>query len=136
VQNRRLTFSAEALRWLLGNSFRGNVRELENVVERAVTLALGSRIEISDLTHKPVTSDSGTLLLHPVQIPDSGFDLDGHLANIERHVLVSALAKTNGVRKDAAQLLGMTFRSFRYRLAKYGLGDADDADEVSENENA
>jgi two-component system response regulator PilR (NtrC family) len=56
-------------------------------------------------------------------IPDTGFDLDGHLANIERQVLIAALSKAGGVRKDAATLLRMSFRSFRYRLAKYGLGD-------------
>ncbi len=129
--NKRLTFSNEALRWLLGQTFKGNVRELENVVERAVTLALGPRIEIADLTHKPVT-ESGMLVLHPAQIPDAGFELDAHLANIERQILVSALTKASGIRKDAAQLLGMTFRSFRYRLAKYGLGDADDADDAAD----
>jgi two-component system response regulator PilR (NtrC family) len=126
AQNKRLGFAPDSLRWLVGQSFRGNVRELENLVERAVTLALGPRIELSDLTVENVTDLPAFTV--PVHIPDSGFDLDGHLADIERQVLVAALAKAHGVRKDAAGLLRMTFRSFRYRLAKYGLGDPADLD--------
>jgi two-component system response regulator PilR (NtrC family) len=125
AQNKRLGFSPDALRWLVAQSFRGNVRELENLVERAVTLALGARIELPDLTGDTLAG-LPVLATAPVQIPDEGFDLDGHLANIERQVLVGALAKAGGVRKDAATLLRMSFRSFRYRLAKYGLGDSDE----------
>jgi two-component system, NtrC family, response regulator PilR len=128
VQNKRLSFSPDALRWLLGQPFKGNVRELENLVERAVTLALGSRIELADFTHKPPT-DSGPPAI-PIQLPAAGLDLDRHLADIERQIILAALARANGVRKDAAQLLGMSFRSFRYRLAKYGLGDAEDDTEA------
>jgi two-component system response regulator PilR (NtrC family) len=122
AQNKRLGFAPDSLRWLIAQSFRGNVRELENLVERAVTLALGVRIELPDLTGDTLAGVP-SLALSPVAIPDSGFDLDGHLAAIERQILVGALAKAGGVRKDAATLLRMTFRSFRYRLAKYGLGD-------------
>jgi two-component system, NtrC family, response regulator PilR len=129
AQNKRLGFAPDALRWLVGQSFRGNVRELENLVERAVTLALGTRIELADLTGETLTAVAPSLGLTPIQIPDSGFDLDGHLASIERQVLIGALAKTGGVRKDAATLLRMTFRSFRYRLAKYGLGDSDELEQ-------
>jgi two-component system response regulator PilR (NtrC family) len=121
AQNKRLGFSPDALRWLVAQSFRGNVRELENLVERAVTLALGPRIELGDLTIESVTDLPS--VVSPIMIPDTGFDLDGHLANIERQVLIAALSKAGGVRKDAATLLRMSFRSFRYRLAKYGLGD-------------
>jgi transcriptional regulator with GAF, ATPase, and Fis domain len=81
---------------------------------------------LSDLTIENVTDLPAFTV--PVHIPDSGFDLDGHLAGIERQVLVAALGKAHGVRKDAAGLLRMTFRSFRYRLAKYGLGDPADLD--------
>jgi two-component system response regulator PilR (NtrC family) len=131
AQNKRLTFSADALRWLVGQSFRGNVRELENLVERAVTLTLSARIELADLTAEPMTDLPGSNL-SVVHIPDTGFDLDGHLANIERQVLVAALNKAGGVRKDAATLLRMSFRSFRYRLAKYGLGDPSELEELAE----
>jgi two-component system response regulator PilR (NtrC family) len=63
------------------------------------------------------------------ELPASGFDLDGHLAEVERQVLLSALAQSAGVRTDAAKLLRMSFRSFRYRLAKYGLSELADAED-------
>jgi two-component system response regulator PilR (NtrC family) len=131
AQNKRLGFTPDALRWLFGQTFRGNVRELENLVERAVTLALGTRIELADLTGD-ATATIPNSEREPLQIPDTGFDLDGHLASIERQLLVAALNKTGGVRKDAAGLLRMTFRSFRYRLAKYGLGDPAELEELAE----
>jgi two-component system response regulator PilR (NtrC family) len=61
-------------------------------------------------------------------LPEEGVDLDAYLAEVERQLLVAALEKVGGVRKDAAKLLRTTFRSLRYRLAKYGLGGDDDAD--------
>ena len=61
-------------------------------------------------------------------IPDSGMDLDAYLGEIEKEILIKALTRTDGVRKSAAGLLGITFRSIRYRLAKYDLG-TDDGDE-------
>jgi two-component system response regulator PilR (NtrC family) len=67
------------------------------------------------------------------ELPDTGFDLDAHLAEVERQILLTALAQSSGVRTDAAKLLRMTFRSFRYRLAKYGLSDLDAEDDVVED---
>jgi two-component system response regulator PilR (NtrC family) len=131
LQNKRLSFAPEALRWIASNNYRGNVRELENLVERSVTLALGSRVELADLQFDPSIQPDAPRLV-PFAIPEQGFDLDAHLGEIEKHILVTALGKTKGVRKDAAKLLGTTFRSMRYRLAKYGLGDPDD--DGSENE--
>jgi two-component system response regulator PilR (NtrC family) len=125
LQDKRLAFSPEAMRFLVSRTYRGNVRELENLVERAVTLAATSLIELADLDLDG-TGPSGGPPLANIEIPDSGLDLDAYLAEAERRILVAALARTQGVRKDAAQLLGTTFRSLRYRLAKYGLGDADD----------
>jgi two-component system response regulator PilR (NtrC family) len=107
---------------LVSRPYRGNVRELENLVERAVTLALGSRVEVADLDYQPSAELPG---IAPVVIPDEGLDLDEYLARIERDVLLRALERTGGIRKDAAKLLGMSFRSLRYRLSKYGLGDAE-----------
>jgi two-component system response regulator PilR (NtrC family) len=128
AQNKRLGFAPDALRWLVRQSFRGNVRELENLVERAVTLALGARIELTDLSSEALEQQHSAAA-QPIEIPAAGFDLDAHLANIERQVLVAALSKSGGVRKEAATLLRMTFRSFRYRLAKYGLGDANELEQ-------
>jgi two-component system response regulator PilR (NtrC family) len=128
AQNKRLTVNPAALRHLLSLPLRGNVRELENLIERAVTLAHGSHIEVADLTLQPSFSEP-TQIDPPPELPAAGFDLDGHLAAIERQALIAALAKANGVRTEAAKLLRMSFRSFRYRLAKYGLGDPADADD-------
>jgi len=125
AQNRRLHFAPDALRYLMSLPLRGNVRELENLVERAVTLASGTRIELADLSLQPLAAEPAPAVRVP-ELPSTGFDLDGHLANVERQLLMSALAKCDGVRTDAAKLLRMSFRSFRYRLAKYGLGDPED----------
>jgi two-component system response regulator PilR (NtrC family) len=132
AQNKRLSWSAEALRHLLSLPLRGNVRELENLVERAVTLSLGPRIELDDLSLQPTAAPVAPPAAVPLQLPSTGFDLDGHLAEVERQLLLAALAKCSGVRTDAAKLLRMSFRSFRYRLAKYGLGDPADDDVVED----
>jgi two-component system response regulator PilR (NtrC family) len=121
------------MRYIVSRNYRGNVRELENLVERAVTLALDGRVELGDLDYEPAAQAGGPRLPW-IELPDSGFDLDGYLAEIERRVLVAALERTHGVRKDAAKLLGTTFRSMRYRLGKYGLGDAEDDVEAGDSE--
>ena len=59
-------------------------------------------------------------------IPDAGFDLDAYLGSIEQDILQKALEKTGGVRKKAAELLGISFRSIRYRLAKFGISPDDE----------
>ncbi len=120
LAGKRLELSPEAMRWLVRQSYPGNIRELENVVERAVTLAIGDRITLDEM---PDTGRSGPSPSVPVEI-GAGFDLDAHLASIERELVLRALEQAGGVRTEAAKLLGMTFRSFRYRLAKYDLGDA------------
>ncbi len=120
LAGKRLELSPDAMRWFVRQSYPGNIRELENVVERAVTLAIGDRITLDEM---PDTGRSGPSPSLPVEI-GAGFDLDAHLASIERELVLRALEQAGGVRTEAAKLLGMTFRSFRYRLAKYDLGDA------------
>jgi two-component system response regulator PilR (NtrC family) len=123
LQERRLEFSPEAMRWLAQQSFAGNVRELENMVERGVTLSPGNTVNREDLgdTHPSKKA------LNLSQIPPGKFDLDEYLAQVERELLYRALDQAGGVRTKAASLLGMSFRQFRYRLAKHispELGDA------------
>jgi two-component system response regulator PilR (NtrC family) len=125
LQERRLEFSPEAMRWLAQQSFAGNVRELENMVERGVTLSPGNTINREDLgdTHPSKKA------LNLSQIPPGKFDLDEYLGQVERELLFRALDQAGGVRTKAADLLGMSFRQFRYRLAKHispELGDAAD----------
>jgi two-component system response regulator PilR (NtrC family) len=121
LQQRAMELTEEATQWLSRQRYPGNVRELENLIERAVTLAQGDRIERSDFP------EGGDEAPPPaaVPLPGHGFDLDRYLADVEKRLLLRALEQAGGVRTNAARLLGMSFRSFRYRLAKYDLdGDA------------
>ncbi len=122
LQSRRRTLSDEAMDWLVRQPFPGNVRELENRMERAVALSTGERIELDDVRPEGPGSGVGTVA---APVIGEGFDLEAHLAAVERAVLYRALEASGGVRKRAAELLGMTFRQFRYRLAKH----EDDPDE-------
>ena len=115
------------MRRLIDYQWPGNVRELENVIERATVLGKENEITLDCLPPNLVTGMSSSVT--PLtDIPDSGMDLDAYLGEIEKEILVKALGKSDGVRKGAAGLLGITFRSIRYRLSKYGLGD-DNGDE-------
>ena len=115
VQERRLAFAPEAMRWLAQQSYAGNVRELENMVERGVTLAPGNTVNREDLGDAHPSKRAVGL----TQIPEGSFDLDEYLAQVERELLFRALDQAEGVRTKAAELLGMSFRQFRYRLAKH-----------------
>ena len=122
-QGRSVRLTPEALALLARYHFPGNVRELENLIERAVTLASGREIDASslpELSQRP--EEKG-----PDSLPATGLDLDAHMAQIERKMLLLALERTSGNRTEAARLLGMTLRSIRYRLAKYGIDPDHDA---------
>jgi two-component system response regulator PilR (NtrC family) len=115
----RRTLSPAALRRLLELDFPGNVRELENLIERGATLASGEVIEPADLGFfDEPTPPAPAGPTEPTELPP-GFDLDAHLAREEERYLRLALEQAGGVRTRAAELLGMSFRQFRYRLAKY-----------------
>jgi two-component system, NtrC family, response regulator PilR len=114
----RLT--AEAERLLRAYDYPGNVRELANVVERAVTLADGDVVDAGVLPPS-VRGATPPPASTAAELPESGLDLQGHLDAVERRLLEQALAKTGGVKTEAARLLSVTFRSLRYRLAKYGI---------------
>ncbi len=119
-----MRFSPEAERRLGEYAYPGNVRELANVVERAVTLADGPEIGVADLpagVRAPADAPSGSAAPPGADLPEAGMDLQGHLDEIERRLLEQALGRAGGVKTDAARLLSLTFRSLRYRLAKYGI---------------
>jgi two-component system response regulator PilR (NtrC family) len=119
--------SEKAMRYLLDYSWPGNIRELENVVERCVVLGQGEAITEDGLPQQIVAtpaSGGGTL----AAIPDAGLDLDAYLGGIEKDILLKALEKSGGVRKKAAEILGISFRSIRYRLAKFDIDPGGDDD--------
>jgi two-component system response regulator PilR (NtrC family) len=128
--DKRVTgIAPDALIALIGHTYPGNVRELENIIERAVTLEASSivtRGALPDFGRPPGAADAADL-----DIPSGGVDLERVLGDYEREILMRALKQTGGVRTEAARLLGITFRSFRYRLHKLGIeGDPDEPEEA------
>lgn len=95
--------------------FPGNVRELENILERAMAMCEGEVIEPSDL-HLPRTT-----ITPAVAVPSTSANLNGYLQDQEKELILDALEKTKWNRTAAAQLLGVSFRTLRYRLKKLGL---------------
>jgi two-component system response regulator PilR (NtrC family) len=121
----RKGISPEAVRTLFRHDYPGNVRELSNILERAFALAAGDVIEADDL---PMEISRVSSVPEPPRgtLPEEGLDLDAALAELERSLIEQALARTGGVRTKAAELLGVSFRSFRYRLSKLGIDPGDE----------
>ncbi len=115
--------SPEAAALLAAWGWPGNLRELANVVERAVTLCPGDEIGPGLLPPALRGAPPAAAAAALAEVPPEGLDLQAHLDALERRALEQALARTGGVRTEAARLLGLTFRSLRYRLAKFGIGD-------------
>jgi two-component system response regulator PilR (NtrC family) len=97
---------------LLNYAFPGNVRELENMLERAVTLCASGRIGEADLSLKPVVDDTTT--------PAAG-SLGSQVESIQRQAIIQALEKTRYNKTAAARLLGLSLRQLRYRIEKLGI---------------
>ena len=113
----RPEISDAALEKLMAYSYPGNVRELENILERAVTLCSDGRIKPEDIQLKRVAG---------FEMPEANEDLtaeglEGQLEHIEREAIVKALEQTRYNKTKAAELLGMTFRQLRYRVKKLGI---------------
>ncbi|MDD2741297.1 MAG: sigma-54 dependent transcriptional regulator [Rhodocyclaceae bacterium] len=106
--------SSKALKALKAYPFPGNVRELENVLERATALCSGDLIEAEDLHLSPEEMAGETL-------GRGSETLDDYLNRLEKQAILEALQKTEGNRTAAARLLGVTFRSMRYRLERLGI---------------
>jgi len=113
------TMSPDALRMLMNYRWPGNVRELENTIERLAILTTGDTINTEHLSES-LKSESSHAEIMPLEIPESGIDLERMLQNAERALMMKALERTGGVKTEAARLLGLSFRSFRHRLKKYG----------------
>ena len=115
-----------AVAQLTAYAWPGNVRELENAMERAVALERSTVITVDSLPDSvrelaaPLPASSAGVASAP--LPDTGFDLEQHVQHIEREYIAEALRRSGGVKVKAAELLGMSFRSFRYYMKKYNLG--------------
>lgn len=125
----------EALQKLQGYAFSGNVRELENILERAYTLAEGELIYADDLkinqastpltVTKPDQQSASTAQAHSPNLAEHNLEhidnLEVHLETVERKLITQALEETRWNRTAAAERLGLSFRSLRYRLKKLGI---------------
>ena len=118
------TITPGALKALMNHPFPGNIRELENCIERSLILD-PAVISESSLPQQLLVSKLPCLTAE-CDIPEAGMMLEPLLEELEKKYLLKALEKTGGAKKKAGELLGMSFRSFRYRLAKFGLDSGEE----------
>jgi len=107
-----------AVQALEGYDFPGNVRELENILERALALSGSDEVEPADLRLAPAPEEEEPSNGAAETLPD-------YLDALERRAIVEALGKTGFNRTAAAKLLGITFRQLRYRIQRLGITDED-----------
>jgi len=119
--------SFEAMQILEKYEYPGNVRELENIIERTVALE-GGQIILPESLPPFVNTLSGRKMASSkeIEVGPEGVDLDKIVGQIERELIIKAIHASNGVKKRAAKLLNITFRSMRYRIEKYNLGGPGD----------
>ena len=118
--------SPDAVKLLVNYDYPGNVRELQNIIERAIALETNKTLTAENLEsyineQQGVKSIDDTLF----DIPAEGIDLEKVVEDLERNLLLKALQRAKGVKKKAAELLNINFRSIRYRLEKYGINTRD-----------
>jgi len=133
--NRKIArISDEAMELLGSYYYPGNVRELENILERAVALAAGPVILAEnlpgDLMSRRRKEGGREKGLGPARFPDEGVYLENIVEDLEKQLILQALERTHGVKKRAAELLHVSFRSFRYRLEKYAMAERDESEAV------
>jgi two-component system response regulator PilR (NtrC family) len=121
----RMTAAAQTA--LLGYHFPGNVRELENILERAQTLCSDGLIDVGDIQLRSTAEREGPAISAPqaagpvAGTPAPGGSLGSQLEDIERDAIIKALEKTRYNKTRAAQVLGISFRALRYRIKKLGI---------------
>jgi two-component system response regulator PilR (NtrC family) len=119
-----MNFTDEAMATLRRYSFRGNVRELENLVERCVALNSGGAISRELLPDAVLAEAEGrstsSMRGAEIQIPEEGFDLERWMTALKGHLMLKALDRCDQNRTRAAKMLGMSFRAYRYWLQELG----------------
>lgn len=112
--NKEITkIDPEFINYIMQHELKGNVRELKNIIEREVVLSENGYLKCSISIPSQSVNPIGGF------IPDSGINLNDYLSTIEKDLLYKALQKAQGNKTKAAELLGLSFREFRYRLSKY-----------------
>ena len=115
------TISSYGMELLMGHAFPGNIRELENIIERGVAIETSNIILPENLTLAAKADKGGEEKSMELHIPDEGIDLNAELEKIEKKAIEEALVKTKGSKTKAAELLRVTFDSLRYRIEKLGI---------------
>jgi two-component system response regulator PilR (NtrC family) len=113
--------STYALELLMGYPFPGNIRELENIIERSVALESSSIILPENLIIAEEGSGAAASSVPAGEFPETGIDLNGELERFEREIIVKALEKARGSKTKAALLLGVSFPSLRHRIEKLNM---------------
>ncbi len=118
--------SPEALRILMQYDYPGNVRELQNIIERSVALESSQELTAQNLKSYLDEQFPMKRKALDLEIPSEGIDLEKIVEDVERTLLLKALDRSKGIKKKAAELLHINFRSMRYRLEKYGLNHSEE----------
>jgi len=115
------SISSYALDVLMKYNFPGNVRELENIIERSVALENSNIVLPDSLVLSEHKREGRKTELPSFHLTSAGMDLEKELSELEKELLQQALQMSNGVIKKAAELLNLSFRSMRWKIKKYGL---------------
>jgi len=117
------SISREAMEALVRYRWPGNVRELENVIERAVALETTDQLTLASFPEQVKRGDdgSGQPTTATISLPPEGLQLDAAVSNVEKDLMLQALERSGWVQKRAAELLKVSFRSFRHKAKKYGI---------------
>ncbi len=115
-------FSPESLKMLCSYDWPGNIRQLENTIERAVALEMSNELHVElPAERAKVRAAAAGVGGAPVPVPTDGIDMERYIADVERSLIQSALRQSNGVQTRAAEMLKLSYRSFRHLLKKYDL---------------
>jgi two-component system response regulator PilR (NtrC family) len=111
----------ESLKALCGYEWPGNVRQLENTIERAVALESSDQLHVDLPSERPKAKAAAAANGGNVtpSIPNDGLDMERYIADLEKNMILNALKQSNGVQTRAAEMLKLSYRSFRHLLKKY-----------------